>query len=245
MNAHSKSACLRPLGLCAIALLMGALSVHAQSPSPGSGIAPSPASAASATAPARPATGPASIATAPRWGDGVLEREFLIKLRTFLETDPFDMKALSGLLGELRVVPPNAPFPDGSWYARTVRVKDPLGGEYGNRGPGGAMFAYAHDRSSSYLRMEFVKVAFGDHEKSHRPCLTTDQFMEVFDAPGWTNGYLILRYADDLPVYGPRQFQTTAASGVAVRFIPQGGGGCSPYLTIDFDRLPLHPATRQ
>lgn len=93
--------------------------------------------------------------------------------------------------------------------------------------------------------MEFVKVAFGDHEKSHRPCLTMDQFMEVFDAPGWTNGYLILRYADDLPVYGPRQFQTTAASGVAVRFIPQGGGGCSPYLTIDFDRLPLHPATRQ
>ena len=98
---------------------------------------------------------------------------------------------------------------------------------------------------SAYLHMEFVKVAFGDHEKLHQPCLTMDQFMEVFDAPGWTNGYLILRYADGLPVYGPRQFQTTAASGVAVRFIPQGGGGCSPYLYVNFDRLPPHPATKQ
>lgn len=244
MKTKSKLAHSGTLRLCTFALLMGALSGQTQTPSPGGGITPVPA--ASAVTPARPPTGPASTAIAPRWGDGVLEREFLVKLRKFLETDPFDFKGFEVAFGvRLEANPPDRPYPDGGWSIGNVRYGYPFGQTFNNRTRGGAYWAFDPGRNSAYLSMEFVKVAFGDHEKLHLPCLTMDQFMDVFEAPGWTNGYLILRYADGLPVYGPRQFQTKAANGVAVRFIPQGGGGCSPYLSVNFDRLRPHPASKQ
>lgn len=251
MNAHSKSAHLRPLGLCAIALLMGALSVHAQSPSPASGIAPSLASAASATAPARPATGPASIATAPRWGDGVLEREFLIKLRTFLETDPFDFKAFeAAFVVPLIPSPPTETYSDGSWSIGSERYVQPFGPTFNNRSRGGVLWAFNPRHDSYNLRMEFVKMPpVGKRDGDGLPCLTPEMIKEVFST-GWVG---TTTYTDFAPAYPGRLpypipsnqiFRWQPDTLEQVRLVYRLNEICVPGLTVGFKKLPPHPATR-
>lgn len=241
---------LAPLGrlmpVLGLAAVLGPLAVQAQGTAAPAAVAVSAPAASSVT----PTSATPTAATTAKWGEGVLEREFLIKLRTFLETDPFDFKAMNALLGNMEVVPKDGPYPDGSWVFRTVRTREPLGGEYGNRGPGGANFAWNHLRTGSYLRLEFVKMPpAGKRDGDGLPCMTPELIKEVFAAK-WVG---TTTYTDFSPMY-PGRLPYPIPANQIFRWLPdtpeqvflvyQLNEICVPGLTAEFKKLPPHPAVR-
>ena len=231
---------MQSLGLAAV---LGPLAVQAQgTAAPAADAVSAPAAIAVTTNAVTP-----TVATTPKWGEGVLEREFLIKLRTFLEADPFDFKAMNALLGNMEVAPKDGPYPDGSWVFRTVRTREPLGGEYGNRGPGGANFAWNHLRTGSYLRLEFVKMPpAGKRDGDGLPCMTPELVEQVFDQ-GW--GERTTRYRE-IRVY---LVTTQVPAGKSAKWMagtPQEVWmsypleTCIPSMSFSFTRMPPYPTTK-
>lgn len=231
-----------------LGLLMVAFNVQAQPASPGSGIAPSPAAAASAVTPARLATAPASTAIAPRWGDGVLEREFLVKLRTFLETDPFDFKGFEATFGvRLEVNPSDRPYPDGGWSIGNVRYGYPFGQTFNNRTRGGAYWAFDPGRNSAYLSMEFAKMPpAGKGDRDGQPCMTPELVEQVFDQ-GWserTTRYREIRvHLATTQVPGGKSAKWMAGTPQQV-WMSYPLETCIPRMFFSFSRLPPYPTTK-
>lgn len=232
------------LGLAAV---LGPLAVQAQGTAVPAAVAV-PAPAASSVT---PTSATPTAATTAKWGEGVLEREFLIKLRTFLETDPFDFKRFATLFEiELELSPPTAPYPDGSWGVGDVRVKRPFGMAFENRSRGGVKWNFSPSRNSSYVRMEFVKMPpAGKRDGDGLPCMTPELIREVFAAK-WVG---TTTYTDFSPMY-PGRLPYPIPANQIFRWLPdtpeqvflvyQLNEICVPGLTAAFKKLPPHPATR-
>ncbi|MBL8370258.1 MAG: hypothetical protein JNK28_02605 [Burkholderiaceae bacterium] len=232
------------LGLAAV---LGPLAVQAQGTAAPAAVAvPAPA-ASSAT----PTSATPTAATTAKWGEGVLEREFLIKLRTFLETDPFDFKRFESAFGApLEATPLNGPYSDGGWGIGSVRYVHPFGPTFNNRSRGGVYWSFNPSRNSSYLSMDFVKMPpAGKRDGDGLPCMTPELIKEVFAAK-WVG---TTTYTDFSPMY-PGRLPYPIPANQIFRWLPdtseevflvyQLNEICVPGLTAAFKKLPPHPATR-
>lgn len=221
------------------------LNAHAQVLTP-SGPGPQPQlaggvsnSAASGT------TGPNALT--PKWGEGLLELDFLRKLREFLETDPFDFKAFEAAFGvPLEAYPPTAQFPEGGWGIGSVRFKHPFGMTFNNRSRGGVYWSFSPTRNTSYVAMEFVKMPpAGKREGDGLPCIRPEQIKQVFD-DGWVGetSYREIRvHMVTTLVPGQQGYKWRAETPQEV-WMNYPIESCVPRLSVSFKRLPQHPAVK-
>jgi len=232
---------MQALGLAAV---LGPLAVQAQGTAAPAAVAVSAPAASAAT----PTSATPTVATTPKWGEGVLEREFLIKLRTFLATDPFDFKRFESAFGvPLEATPPNGPYSDGGWGIGSVRYVHPFGPTFNNRSRGGVYWSFNPSRNSSYVRMEFVKMPpAGKRDGDGLPCMTPELVEQVFDQ-GW--GERTTRYRE-IRVY---LVTTQVPAGKSTKWMagtPQEVWmsypleTCIPRMSFSFTRMPAYPTTK-
>lgn len=234
---------MQSLGLAAA---LGPLAVQAQGTAAPAADAVSAPVASSAATTATP-----TVAATAKWGEGVLEREFLIKLRTFLETDPFDFKAFEAAIGVgFKADPPDGPHPDRSWGMDETRRVLPFGQTFNNRSRGGVRWSFDPGRNSAYLRLEFVKMPpAGKRDGDGLPCMTPELIKEVFAAK-WVG---TTTYTDFSPMY-PGRLPYPIPANQIFRWLPDTPDElglsylvdrtCVPALAVSTQRIPPHPATK-
>ena len=232
---------MQSLGLAAV---LGPLAVQAQgTAAPAADAVSAPAAIAVTTNAVTP-----TVATTPKWGEGVLEREFLIKLRTFLEADPFDFKAFEAAIGVgFKADPPDGPHPDRSWGMDETRRVLPFGQTFNNRSRGGVRWSFDPGRNSAYLRLEFVKMPpAGKRDGDGLPCMTPELVEQVFDQ-GWgerTTPYREIRvYLVTTQVPAGKSAKWMAGTPQEV-WMSYPLETCIPRMFFSFARLPLHPTTK-
>lgn len=220
------------------------------------GLAVTPQSAAQVTGPAdKISATPAATASAakaeptkPEWGQGVLEAEFLTKLRLFLERDPLDFKEFERVFGvRLEVHPKEGPYPDGSWGIHAVGpIPPPFGREFRGRGYGPS-YSFIPTRDEKYLRIELLKPPpRGWTPESKLPCIKPEVVAAAFEGTEWLKTV----------TYGERRVHlAVAAYPISESYRYRQGTPdhiwlsisvdheCVPYLFVSTDRIASHPAT--
>lgn len=214
------------------------------------GLAVTPQSAAQVTGPAdKISATPAATASVTKaeptrleWGQGVLEAEFLTKLRLFLERDPLDYKEFERVFGvKLEVHPKEGPYHDGSWGIHAVGpIPPPFGREF--RGGGyGPTYSFIPGRSSNTLRIELVKPPpRGWTQESKLPCIEPSLFVTALDHPSWAREQLFSR-DHGVPIPTTDQYRFLSPSGLTVSMTVTQRAQCTPYLLISLPVSPIHP----
>jgi hypothetical protein len=181
-----------------------------------------------------------------KWGEGVLELDFLRKLRVFLETDPFDFKAFELVFGVgFNPDPPNGPNPGGSWGMNETRRAFPFGQTFNNRSVGGVRWSFDSSRNTSYVAMEFVKMPpAGKREGDGLPCITPEQIKQVFEN-GWVGetAYREIRMHLVTTLVPGQQSYKWRAETPQEAWMNYPIESCVPRLSVSFRRLPPHPAS--
>lgn len=181
------------------------------------------------------------------WGQGVLEVEFLTKLRLFLESTPLDYKEFGRLFGvQFEVSPKETSHKDGSWSAYTIgSMTLPFGKPFRDGGYGPS-YSFTPNRNSSALWIELLKLPSGGlTSNSTYPCIKSEALSAVFEGSQWVKTV----------TYAERKIHLTTVqypTGESYRFKQATtdhiwlsasiGDECIPYLSLSFDSTRKYPS---
>jgi hypothetical protein len=236
---------------CCLALLLTSIACAQKM------IEPNPTTVTSAESEAplpKSASAPMTVATPVEWGQGILEAEFLTKLRHFLERDPLDFKSFGLTFGiTLEVTPSTGQHPDGSWAIRTTGpLPPPFGSENsgGTFGAGlrGAEYLFIPTLKQNSLRLELLKRSSKIEQFSKKsPCIEPNMVASAFQQFSWikTTSYGERKTHQGLvpyPTIDIYYYKQGTLDQVALSIYL--GYECVPYLSVSTNRTIQHPATK-